>query len=903
MARQGRFGRSTAGSQNLSSLIYSLLREERNDQEDTMVRSYRNNMRGGVSTNTFSSGGTTMSATANSVYQWYVDQANLARQSGDNLGYNSLMQRAEEFRIASLGDQETLLSNAFQNGTSIDFSLFGGAGSGTLTLQQFETLMTGLANNPSLTETDRSRIRLTLFTSSLTSTAGDLAREYDEGTKTANDLVAFYDKELERARASGITTDSQLYQNMLNARSRYIKAGQTDAANARVRAVENGIKDEMLAVAKGLQTFLMPIIEKRFKSKETIAGLKATISGDGFAFIKRLNAALGESGNSMYQLIYDAAVAGNYSQDQIDSILQSASAFSTEAKRLAALYPAEAEAISTFAGQLSEAAAYGGFQALGRDASQDFQSAISSSGGTVGVAGTSDPYATTTALKEYAARIGVISENPSYDQMNIADTTFQYASGNLGIGSGDGSVKAVIDEIASLYNTYDKQNIALALAELLSGNENAWQSKDALYRSVARWIQGNGLEPNDLLSPIDPTVGGITQGQVMQYAVESEMTRMVDEDPNLVYTYRFVPELNSVRFVAESVATVKSDPAYMAYTTTGKGSEIVYIKRINIKVDGAGDSNIFLIPVPGGEGSFGAGATGDMDTNDYLEFKIGSSTVRLTVQDINDIETYSGVPISLPRIAQDGTGSILLDQATVNFLTSTGSSSPLTAWMFEEAKTRGQDWLATKFVANRDVLGQNSSLDSVVTSFVDRIKPAAIAAGENVNLDELIRTAFAQDGINDKTGKLYALVASKLDAITYTTNDRADYYERIGGLTAASYASRGIPAPWNLPSNLSYPTQLVGEPDWKIRNYLGIDSGAPIPQAPGNSLTPNVIGYGFDPNALPGYANPGQLATPTLNMPEIGTPPLGGDYFFRKINTPQTTGGPNPSNRLSKIAL
>jgi len=897
MARQGRFGRSTSGSQNLSSLIYSLLREERNDQEDTMIRSYRNNMRGGVSTNTFSSGGTTSSATSNSVYQWYLDQANLARQSGDNLGYNSLMQRAEEFRIASLGDQETLLSNAFQSGTSIDFSLFGGVGSGTLTLQQFEALMTGLANNPSLTETDRSRIGLTLFTTSLTSTAGDLARGYDEGTKTANDLVAFYDKELERARNSGITTDSQLYQNMLNARSRYIKAGQVDASNARVKAVESGIKDEMLAVAKGLQTFLMPIIEKRFRSKETIAALKATISGDGFEFIKRLNTALGESGNTMYQLIYDAAVAGNYSQDQIDSILQSASEFSAEAKRLAGLYPAEADAISTFAGQLSEAAAYGGFQALGRGASQDFQSAISSSGGTVGVAGTSDPYATVTALKEYAAKIGVISENPSYDQMQIADIAFQYASGNLGIGSGDGSAKAVIDEIASLYSNYNKQNISLALAELLSGNENAWKSKDPLYRSVARWIQGNGLEANDLLSPIDPTIGGITLGQVMQYSVESEMTRMVDEDPNLVYTYRFVPELNSVRFVAESVATVKSDPTYMAYTTTGKGSEIVYIKRINIKVDGAGDSNIFLIPVPGGEGSFGTGATGDMDTNDYLEFRVGPSTVRLTVQDINDIETYSGVPISLPRIAQDGTGSILLDQATVNFLTSTGSSSPLTAWMFEEAKTRGEDWLATKFVANKDVLGQNSSLDSVVNSFVDRITPAAKAAGENVNLDELIRATFAQDGINDKTGKLYDLVASKLDAITYTTDDRQLYFDRIGPLTAGIYARRGVPAPWELPSNLSYPTQLVGQSDWKIRNYLGLDSSEPIPQAAG-SLTPNVIGYGFDPNALPGYANPGQLSTTGLNIPEIEAPPMGRDYFFRKINPPNAGSGPTRPSRF-----
>jgi hypothetical protein len=642
----------------------------------------------------------------------------------------------------------------------------------------------------------------------------------------------------------------------------------------------------------------MPVIEKRFKSQATVDALKAPISGDGYAFLEQLTAALDESGNTLYQLIYDSAVAGNYSQDQIDSILQSASLFAAEAKRLAGLYPEEAGKMSSFARRLSEAASFGGFQALGRDAAQDFQIAISSSGGSVGTAGTSDPYATATALKEYASRIGTIADNPTYDEMLIADTTFQLASGNLGIGSGDGSVRSVIDEISTLYKNYDKQNIVLALAELLSGNENAWQSKDALYRSVARWIQGNGLEAGDLLSPVDPTIGGITQGQIMQYAVESEMARMVDEDPNLVYTYRFVPEVNSVRFVAESVATVKSDPSYMAYTTTGKGSEIVYIKRINVKVDGGGDSNIFLIPVPGGEGTFGAGATGDMDTNDYLEFKIGQSTVRLTVQDINDIETYSGVPISLPRIATDGTGSILLDSTTVNFLTSTGSSSQLTAWLFEEAKTRGQDWLATKFVANKDVLGQNSSLDSVVTSFVDRIKPIAQSQGGDVDIAALINNAFLQDGVKDKTGKLYALVSERLGQLTFTNEERQDYFDRLGPVTAEAYAEKGVPAPWELPSNLSYPTQLVGAPAWAIQNYLGSELGTPIPQAPGNSLTPNVIGYGFDRNALPGYANPGQLATPTLNMPESSTPPLGGDYFFRKINPPNAPSSPTRPSRF-----
>ena len=132
MARQGRFGRPTSGTQNLSALIYALLKEERTDQENTMLRAYANNMQGGTTRNTFSSGGSSSSATAGSVYQWYLSQASLAQSQGDNAGYTSILQKAEDFRLQSLRDQETVLNNSYTNGTSIDKGLFGMTGAGSL---------------------------------------------------------------------------------------------------------------------------------------------------------------------------------------------------------------------------------------------------------------------------------------------------------------------------------------------------------------------------------------------------------------------------------------------------------------------------------------------------------------------------------------------------------------------------------------------------------------------------------------------------------------------------------------------------------------------------------------------------------------------------------------------------
>ena len=910
MARQGRFGRATAGSQNLSALIYSLLREERNDQEDTMIRSYRNNMRGGVSTNTFSSGGTTTSATAASVYQWYLSQAELAKQSGDNVGYNSLIQRAEEFRIAALGDQETLLSTAFANGTNIDFSLFGGTGSGQLSLSQFESLMTNLANNPSLTDSDRSRIRLTLFTQQLNSTAGSLGREYDEGTKSANDLVAFYDKELERARAAGITTDSQLYQSMLNARSKYVKAGQVDAANARVEAVNKGIQDEALSLAKAMQTFLSPIIDKRFKSQATIDALKAPITKDGFAYIDKLVTALGEGNTNLYQLIYDAAVAGGYGQEQIDSMLQSASVFSAEALRLAKLYPNEAGKISQFALQLSEAAAYGGFQAAGRSAATTFQDAIAASGGAVGVAASSDPYATANALRTYARDVSVISTNPNYDEVNIAEAAFQYASGNLGLGSGDGGVAAIIDELSKTYANYDKQNIVIALANLLSGSENAWQSNDPLYKTVGRWIQNNGLEANDLLSPIDPTIGGLTIGQLMQYAVESEIVKMVDADPNLVYAYQFDKTLGTAVFQPVSVAQVKGDDSYMAYTSTGKGQEIVYIQRIKLKVNGGGESSIYLVPMPGGEGTFSAGATGDMDSNDYLEFMVGTSTVRLTLQDLQDIETYSGVVIAPPSIATDGTGTVLIDPNAERALTGAGMGSPVITWLYNESTDRGEDWFNSKFIANKDATGSNSAIDQLVSSYVKKITPLAQARGETVDITTIVQEVLTQEGINDKTGRLTTLIVSQIDPVVYTDKERRAWWSQFANLGGRGGGPpAGVVPPWE-DGGVSWKKYTEGlgggragagvDPSMFPNYNPGGGYTGPIPpqfdpalQTPGPvNLTPNVPGTGPNPNALPNYA-----------YPPINTPQLGGDFFFRKINTPNTSGGSTVLGRPSKFGI
>ena len=329
MARQGRFGRPTSGTQNLSALIYSLLREERNDQENTMLRAYANNMQGGTTRNTFSSGGATSAATAGSVYQWYLSQANLAQSQGDNAGYTSLIQKAEDFRLQSLRDQETVLNNAYTNGTSIDRGLFGLSGAGTLSVGDYEMLLGAIAQQPGMTEADITRIQRSIFGASYESASSETVRQYNEKKINANALVKFYDKEIERANAVGVPTDSARYQQILDARSRAIAAQKADVAQARYDKVANQIKDEKKAFAIALQKFISPVLDSMFVSKSTVKSLRSKISDDGQTFMNALTSALNASSQGKFTEILTAAggIAG-LDASAVDALLFKAEDFS-----------------------------------------------------------------------------------------------------------------------------------------------------------------------------------------------------------------------------------------------------------------------------------------------------------------------------------------------------------------------------------------------------------------------------------------------------------------------------------------------------------------------------------------------------------------------------------------------
>jgi len=799
MARQGRFGRPTQGSQNLSALIYALLKEERNSQEDTMLRSYTNNMQGGTARNTFTSGGATNAATATSVYQWYLRQADLAQSQGDNVGYNALVQKAEDFRLQSLRDQETVLNNAYTAGTTIDKSLFGGTGVGTISVSEYEQVLGLIAQQPGMTEADISRINRSIFGASYEYAAADTVRQYNEKKINADKLVNFYDKELARAESVGVPQDSARYQAILDARSRAVAAKKADAAQARYDLVANKIKDEKKAFAVALQKFISPVLERMFTSKNTINLLKSKITDDGESFISNLTDVLNASTpGKLAEVVTNAALSAGMTQADVETLMLKVDDYSNEVVRLTeAGYGKELGAAARIATYFGEGVTAGSYNATTRNASTALSKAIGATGGVVNTPLSSDPYATREAFGKFVLESGKVSSSAKYDDIAIADTVYQIGSGDLSYllpGANDSSIDGVVKQISSETGMED-QDVLKAMIDLM-GNQNAWNQNDKTLIAVGQAMTRMGLDTNTLSVSTAPG-NELSIGIVARLALESKMVDMVDKDPNLVWTYRRTGT-GQYTYVATAVSDATRGD-YSIGSSSGNKNEIIYIERVQLKYsdqNNVADAGIFYVAVPGG----GDLSNGQMDQNDYVEFTQNGTTMRLTREDLEDFSTYAastGQDFLTPQVnPQDGT--LRIGSGFAKELLNASNSSTFKLWLEVTAADKGQTWYNSKFITKPGAAGLQGAAVDLVGGYVNDINNKL---GMNIPpqdrdkiVDEAVDKYITDNNIVDKTGKIRSAIISALAPVepvvynTGTTEIQAVGSSYVGG-------AGNVPAP------------------------------------------------------------------------------------------------------------
>lgn len=881
MARQGRFARTSAGSQNMSALIYSLLREERNNQEEAMLTAYANNMRSGTTRNNFTSGGNTNAATSDSVYAWYVSQAELARDTGDSTGYDRLMQRAEQFRLSSLKDKEDLARSAYSYGTSVDRSLFGGTGTGPLDLAEYESILDKISADPSMTDADRSRILLAKFSASHDFTAADLIRKYKAGTTSAQSLVAFYDKELQRARAAGFTESSQQYQQILNARADAQERGKADAAKARVDAVTARIKDEQLTLAKSIQTLVSPVLDKFFTSKNAVDMIKAEIKGDGQAWLLDLFTLFdSNSSKSLSTLIQDAGLAAGWDQATIDTFYDKVNAFTDEVQ---ALYDAgfveETRTLRQLSGLINSNVSAGTYNVSMRNATNQFSTAINRAGGSINQPFSADPFKFTAEFNAWKSAATTVSESDRYEDILLADQVARISAGNLvdlfpGTSSTDFS--GFVDEVASATGL-DRQTVIKNIGLLSTNINDYWNSNDSALQLVATVLNSmsNGTIRSNLQLGISGG-GSATIGTALGGAATAGMVAEVNADPNLVFAYQFDQQTRQTQFVPVQTTTVATDTAYSTFSTTNNPNELIYVRREKVLAEGTngpgsevtvGNGNtLYYVPIPGGS-NFAGSTGGSMDSNDYLEFVSNGNTFRLTLDDLEEFMGDSGIAGTTPRVTSTNFGGVItISEALASEL----GGQRFNQWVLAGYTAKGSDWYNRVVSVGKDTTGSNDPVKSMATDYAAKIF-AQIPVDYSGDLSSVIKSYLSKFGVVDKAGKLTVMISDIIQPKLINPNVKA-YNDKLVG----AYAGGEV-------TDLSYINQGT---------YPG--AAAPIPAFGYGSQqwlnnNPNVV-----PDVLPPNTPPPSI--PTLN-PQSPTPPqptidmgppvrdqLGGqDFFFRNL--------------------
>ena len=421
----------------------------------------------------------------------------------------------------------------------------------------------------------------------------------------------------------------------------------------------------------------------------------------------------------------------------------------------------------------NDAVASGAWNVVTKGASTRLATTVASSGGVLSSPLSSDPYATAKAYDEYIKDMGNVASADKYDDILTADDVAAIGRDDLsGIftGAKKPTVAGVVDQVVA-ETGIDFQDTMLALVDLL-GNPQAWNAPDLNMVKVKESLKRMGVTENSLTQMVS-SGGEMTIGTVIRLAVEKDMLRRVDEDPNLVWGYSRSAKGYFYHPIAVSQA---KNGNYAMTTATGGNNNIVFVEKVELSTQDPsgrviGKSGINYVAVPGG----GDLSTGQMDANDYIEVTSGSQVLRLTRQDLDDYSTYaatSGGDFTTP-IIDPQTGNLKIGSGFVEQLKDTSPRSMFRTWLDTMAAEKGNDWYNSKFVTG-GLEGTQGKATTLVGNYASVIqKRIGINIPEQDRgrvIDDAINTYFKETGIVDKTGRIKEAIVASLqppDAVLY----------------------------------------------------------------------------------------------------------------------------------------
>lgn len=312
MARKGSFGRSGT-TQNLSMLVYQLLKEQMQSELQNILTAYQTNMKAGQYNAQFNG----QNVDGQFVLNYY--QSMLAGFPPGSSEYETLRSQLSSFEQQYKTDVQNLVIDSMNNGTKVDFGLLGSGfpnrGIDDVTLSDVRewgaSTIAELTENGDITQADKiaGAIFIAGFNVERDGKEAALARE----EITYKQYADWLGGQLNSALNSGLTKDSEPYRNLMTAYSKAkkeaVKDGQIKAAERyekELQSAMDGVDDAAEAIFKAYDG---PFTSELGSLWAQVDANSMTPYYDLMKLLGRLKG--GEEGGQLYESVMNSVGAGN----------------------------------------------------------------------------------------------------------------------------------------------------------------------------------------------------------------------------------------------------------------------------------------------------------------------------------------------------------------------------------------------------------------------------------------------------------------------------------------------------------------------------------------------------------------------------------------------------------------
>lgn len=304
MARRGRFGRSGT-SQNLTMLVYQLLKQQMQDELEAILQAYETNMKDGKYTSQFNG----QNVDGEYVIEYYRQM--LAGFPPGTTEYETINSRLKEFERQYRTDVQNLIINAMNNGTQIDFGLLGNdfqnKGISEVTVSDLagwaDQEIADLIANGESEQADKLSGAVFIAKFNVANDGKDAA--YKRGEISAAEYASWLGKQAKDSLSAGMTESSEAYRQIMGLQASMLKVARTEG---RVEAY-NGYVTKMNSMMGRLDTAATKLFD-RYKElggiySSQIDGLIAANGGDAYKAMMALADAR-KTGDDQLSAIYGA---------------------------------------------------------------------------------------------------------------------------------------------------------------------------------------------------------------------------------------------------------------------------------------------------------------------------------------------------------------------------------------------------------------------------------------------------------------------------------------------------------------------------------------------------------------------------------------------------------------------